>query len=226
MARRPELEQFAQRHGLKLITIGDLATYRRQTERLVRLEQTVGLPTSRGSFQLHMYRSLPDQELHLALCMGELPGEPPPLVRVHSQCLTGDVFGSLRCDCGSQLDLAMEMIAREGRGAIVYLRQEGRGIGLEHKIHAYALQEAGLDTVEANQRLGFEADLRDYSAAAQILRDLGVSRVRLLTNNPHKISGLKKYGIAVAERVPIVIPPVEYNVRYLEAKKRKLGHWL
>lgn len=226
MARRPELDQFAKRHGLRLITIGDLAAYRRRTERLVRLEQTVALPTALGEFRLNMYRSLPDQELHLALCMGDPAGEPPPLVRVHSECLTGDVFGSQRCDCGSQLDRAMQMIAGEGRGVIVYLRQEGRGIGLEHKIRAYALQEAGLDTVEANQCLGFEADVRDYSPAAQMLRDLGVTSVRLLTNNPRKVSGLRKYGIVVAERVPLVIPPIEHNARYLEAKKQKLGHWL
>lgn len=226
MARRPELIEFARRHGLKMISIGDLVTYRRRTERLVRLEQTVRLPTPLGVFQLHMYRSLPDKELHLALCMGDVGGAPPPLVRIHSECLTGDVFGSLRCDCGSQLDRAMRTIAEAERGVIIYLRQEGRGIGLEHKIHAYALQEVGLDTVEANRCLGFEADLRDYSAAAQILRDLGVSNIRLLTNNPLKVSGLEKYGIAVAERVPLVIPPGEYNARYLEVKKQKLGHWL
>ncbi|MCX7817733.1 MAG: bifunctional 3,4-dihydroxy-2-butanone-4-phosphate synthase/GTP cyclohydrolase II [Kiritimatiellae bacterium] len=226
MARRPQLEEFARRHHLQLISIGDLVAYRRRTERLIRLEQTVRLPTEMGVFQLHMYRSLPDGELHLALCMGEVAGSPPPLVRVHSECLTGDVFGSLRCDCGSQLDRAMRRIAAEQRGAVVYLRQEGRGIGLEHKIHAYALQETGLDTVEANQRLGFEPDMRDYSAAAQILRDLGVEQVRLLTNNPLKVAGLQKYGIVVIERVPLVIPPVEHNVRYLETKKRKLGHWL
>ena len=173
-----------------------------------------------------MYRAKPENEHHLALCLGRLEGDPPPLVRMHSECLTGDVFGSQRCDCGSQLHRAMAMVAEEGRGAVLYLRQEGRGIGLAHKIHAYALQEAGLDTVEANERLGFDPDLRDYSAAAHMLRDLGATRIRLLTNNPHKVEELEKYGITVAERIPLQIPPGAHNERYLRAKRDKLGHLL
>jgi len=174
-----------------------------------------------------MYRALPENEQHLALVLDRHPpSEQPPLVRVHSECLTGDVFGSRRCDCGDQLQLAMERIAQEGCGAIVYLRQEGRGIGLAHKLHAYALQEQGLDTVEANLRLGFDADLRDYYVAAQILRELGWTTVRLLSNNPRKVEGLRRYGIVVAERLPLVVPPTPHNERYLQTKREKLGHWL
>ncbi len=226
MARRPELSAFAVRHRLKMVSIADLVTHRRRTERLVRREQAIRLPTQWAVFQLHMYRAQPENEDHLALVLGDPAGRTAPLVRIHSECLTGDVFGSMRCDCGSQLRRSMELVAAEGCGVILYLRQEGRGIGLAHKIHAYALQEAGLDTVEANQRLGFDADLRDYSAAAQILRDLGVDGVRLITNNPKKVAGLEKYGVRVSERVPLVIPPTEYNERYLRAKKQKLGHLL
>lgn len=227
MARRPQLEAFARRHRLPLVTIADLVTYRRATERLVELERTVRLPTDFAEFRLHMYRALPEQEHHLALTLGALErGGAAPLVRMHSECLTGDVFGSQRCDCGRQLHEAMRRIAGEGRGAIIYLRQEGRGIGLAHKIHAYALQEAGLDTVEANKRLGFEPDLRDYYVGAQILRELGIRRVRLLTNNPHKVEGLRKYGVEVAERVPLVTPATPHNRRYLRAKREKLGHLL
>ncbi|MBU4459212.1 MAG: bifunctional 3,4-dihydroxy-2-butanone-4-phosphate synthase/GTP cyclohydrolase II [Verrucomicrobia bacterium] len=226
MARRPELATFARRHGLKMVSIADLVTHRRRHEHLVVREQVVRLPTHAAVFQLHMYRAQPENEVHLALVLGDLAGGAAPLVRVHSECLTGDVFGSMRCDCGSQLNRSMDMVAAEGRGAVLYLRQEGRGIGLAHKIHAYALQETGMDTVEANQKLGFEADLRDYSAAAQILRDLGVDAVRLITNNPAKVSGLEKYGVRVEERVPLVIPPTEDNARYLRAKKQKLGHLL
>lgn len=226
MARRPELAEFARRHKLRMVSIADLVTHRRCTERLVVREQVIRLPTKSAVFQLHMYRARPENEVHLALVLGEPAGNSRTLVRIHSECLTGDVFGSMRCDCGSQLHRSMDMVAAEGTGVILYLRQEGRGIGLAHKIHAYALQEAGLDTVEANQKLGFDADLRDYSAAAQILRDLGVDGVRLITNNPKKVSGLEKYGVSVCERVPLVIPPTEDNERYLRAKKQKLGHLL
>ena len=226
MARRPELTAFARRHGIRMVSVADLVVYRRRHEKLVHREQVVRLPTSAAVFQLHMYRSQPENEVHLALVLGDPAGTPPPLVRIHSECLTGDVFGSMRCDCGSQLRRAMEMVAAEGRGVILYLRQEGRGIGLAHKIHAYALQEAGLDTVEANEKLGFDADLRDYSAAAQILTDLGVDAVRLITNNPKKVSGIEKYGVRVTERLPLVIPSTVHNERYLRVKKQKMGHLL
>ena len=227
MARRPQLAALARRHRLALVTIADLVTYRRASERLVERERTVRLPTDAAEFRLHMYRALPEQDHHLALTLGARGGNGrAPLVRMHSECLTGDVFGSQRCDCGRQLQAAMRQIAAEGRGAVIYLRQEGRGIGLAHKIHAYALQETGLDTVEANRQLGFEPDLRDYYVGAQILRDLGLRRVRLLTNNPRKVEGLRKYGIEVVQRVPLVAPATEHNRRYLRAKRDKLGHWL
>jgi 3,4-dihydroxy 2-butanone 4-phosphate synthase / GTP cyclohydrolase II len=226
MARRDDLIAFARTHGLCLITIADLVVHLRRHERLVERERTVRLPTEWAEFQLHMYRVQPSGEHHLALTLGDLTQGGPPLVRMHSECLTGDVFGSQRCDCGMQLREAMRQIAAEGRGAILYLRQEGRGIGLAHKIHAYALQEAGLDTVEANEKLGFEPDLRDYSSAAQMLRDLGVPAVRLMTNNPHKVEELQLYGIEIAGRVPVIMTPGEHNERYLRAKKQKLGHML
>jgi 3,4-dihydroxy 2-butanone 4-phosphate synthase/GTP cyclohydrolase II len=226
MARLPELKEFAKKHSLKLISIADLVAYRRQRERMIERERKVKLPTAHGIFDLHLYRSLLDDKHHLALVMGKPEEQPSALVRVHSECLTGDVFGSLRCDCGSQLDSAMETIAREGHGVVLYMRQEGRGIGLAKKIHAYELQESGLDTVEANEQLGFEADLRDYGIGAQILADLGLRRIRLLTNNPRKIVGLKGYGLEVVERVPLVLPHTEHNKRYLAAKKEKLGHLL
>jgi 3,4-dihydroxy 2-butanone 4-phosphate synthase / GTP cyclohydrolase II len=226
MARRDDLIAFARRHALCIVTIADLVVHLRRHERLVERERTVRLPTEWAEFQLHMYRVLPSGEHHLALTLGDLTTGDPPLVRMHSECLTGDVFGSQRCDCGMQLHEAMRRIGAEGRGAVLYLRQEGRGIGLAHKIHAYALQEAGLDTVEANVKLGFEPDLRDYSSAAQILRDLGVRAVRLMTNNPRKVEELQLYGIEVAERVPVVIEPGEHNERYLRVKKQKLGHML
>lgn len=226
MARLPELIEFAHNHGLKIISIEDLKLYRRYHEKIIHLEQQVRLPTDLGMFRLYMYRSDEDNLLHLALTMGEVKKCTAPLVRVHSECLTGDVFGSLRCDCGSQLRQALKMIAQEGCGAVLYLRQEGRGIGLGAKIHAYALQERGLDTVEANETLGFAADARDYAVAAQILHDLGVSQVRLLTNNPAKLAGLEKAGIRVVERVPLIVPRTQFNERYLEAKKSKLGHLL
>ncbi len=227
MARGPELAAFARRHRLPLLTIAEIIAYRRRHEKLVECERSVRLPTDVAEFRLHMYRALPEGDHHLALTLGEETQKgPPPLVRVHSECLTGDVFGSQRCDCGGQLRLAMERIAREGRGAIIYLRQEGRGIGLAHKIHAYALQEQGLDTVEANRRLGFEADLRDYYVGAQILRDLGWMRVRLLSNNPHKVEGLIRYGVEVTERLSLIAPPTPHNRRYLRTKREKLGHLL
>lgn len=227
MARRSDLVVFARKHRLPMLSIADIVTHRRRTERLVELEQKVRLPTEAGEFQLLMYRANPESEHHLALRLGQpARGRRAPLVRIHSECLTGDVFGSRRCDCGDQLRGAMKMISNEGRGLVLYLRQEGRGIGLVHKIHAYALQDHGLDTVEANQKLGFDADLRDYYAAAQMLRDLGVRKVRLITNNPHKVESLERYGIRVVERVPLVFPATEHNRRYLATKKRKLGHML
>ncbi|MFH0953669.1 MAG: bifunctional 3,4-dihydroxy-2-butanone-4-phosphate synthase/GTP cyclohydrolase II [Verrucomicrobiota bacterium] len=226
MARLPELREFAAHHKLTMISIADLVAYRRQQEKLVELERKVRLPTSAGVFDLYLYRSLLDDKHHLALVMGTPAGQPSALVRVHSECLTGDVFGSLRCDCGSQLRASMAMIAAEGHGVLLYMRQEGRGIGLAKKIHAYELQEDGLDTVEANVQLGFEPDLRDYGIGAQILADLGLHRIRLITNNPRKIIGLKGYGLEVVERIPLVQPRTEHNEQYLEAKKTKLGHWL
>ncbi|SDT85794.1 3,4-dihydroxy 2-butanone 4-phosphate synthase / GTP cyclohydrolase II [Verrucomicrobium sp. GAS474] len=230
MARLPALRRFAARHGLKRCTIGALIEYRRRTERLVRRIESISLPTDHGPFTLHLYASDLDGAEHIALVRGDLPdpahqGE-PVLVRVHSECLTGDVFGSNRCDCGSQLDTALAAIARAGRGVLLYMRQEGRGIGLRGKIRAYKLQEEGLDTVEANLRLGYGSDLREYGLGAQILADLGLSRIRLLTNNPKKIVGLAGYGLEIAGRVPIRISANKHNRTYLETKRRKLGHLL
>ncbi len=225
MARGAELEAMVRQHGLVSISIAELVAYRKQTERMIRRETQVSMPTPFGVFQLRMYYSLAEDEHHLALIMGEPERrKEPTLVRMHSECLTGDVFGSQRCDCGSQLHAAMARIAAAGDGVILYLRQEGRGIGLAYKLHAYALQESGLDTVEANVRLGFDADHRDYCAAAQMLQDIGIERVRLLTNNPVKVMGLEQYGIVVEERLPLVIEPTEYNQIYLKTKKEKLGH--
>ena len=226
MARLPQLHAFAQAHGLKMLAIADLIAFRRRSERLIALVEEVGLPTAHGQFRLRLYRSSPDGMEHLALVKGDPAGAAAPLVRVHSECLTGDVFGSARCDCGSQLHAAMRMIEEEGCGVVLYMRQEGRGIGLANKLHAYKLQEKGLDTVEANISLGFAPDLRDYGVGAQILSDLGLKRIRLMTNNPKKLIGLQGYGLEVAERVPIVFEPGDFNRRYLETKREKMGHIL
>jgi 3,4-dihydroxy 2-butanone 4-phosphate synthase/GTP cyclohydrolase II len=224
MARLPELAAFARQHGLRLSSVAEIVAHRQRTEILVTPVRRVKLPTEHAHFDLVAFHSRLDQEDHLALVLGEPGAQSAPLVRLHSECLTGDVFGSLRCDCGAQLHSAQARIAAEGHGVIVYLRQEGRGIGLANKLHAYALQDEGLDTVEANRRLGFEADQRDYTLAAQMLRALGVSAVRLMTNNPAKIAGLERHGIRVAERIPLVVGETPHNRRYLDTKRAKLGH--
>jgi len=229
MARVDDLKKFAHAHNLKIGTMADLIQHRRRSEKLVRRVGQTKLPTHFGDFDLIAYKSELDEHLHLVLSKGDVGSAPmtqPVLVRIHSECLTGDIFASKRCDCGEQLHLAMEMIEREGCGAIVYLRQEGRGIGLENKIKAYQLQEDGFDTVEANEKLGFPPDKRDYGIGAQILNDLGVSKLRLLTNNPKKMVALEGYGIEISERVPIEASPIPENARYLHAKRTKLGHLL
>ena len=226
MARRPELEVFAKEHGLTFVTVAQLVAYRLQTERLVHRVAEARLPTEFGEFTVIAYRNDVDKAEHVALVKGEVTGQPNVLVRMHSKCLTGDVFGSRRCDCGPQLHAAMELVAQEGRGVIVYLDQEGRGIGLLNKIRAYALQDSGADTVQANQRLGFAPDLRNYGIGAQILRDLGLSSIRVMTNNPRKLVGLEGYGLEIVERVPLVADPTRDNLDYLRTKRDKLGHLL
>lgn len=225
MARTPQLVEFAKTHGLKVCTISDLIKYRLRFEKTVRRIIETKLPTPHGEFNLVLFESLIDGQQHAALTLGNIH-EPPVLVRVHSQCLTGDVFGSLRCDCGPQLEKALELVARAQRGVILYLRQEGRGIGLANKLKAYALQDQGLDTVEANQALGFDPDLRDYGIGAQILVDLGLSQIRLMTNNPRKVVGLEGFGLTLVDRVPLEIPPTPTTLKYLRAKRDKLGHLL
>jgi 3,4-dihydroxy 2-butanone 4-phosphate synthase/GTP cyclohydrolase II len=226
MARLPQLRKFNKRHRLKICTIADLIEYRRTREKLVEHVEVVKLPTDYGDFDLHLYRSKLDGQHHLALVHGDVAGREKVLVRVHSECLTGDVFGSRRCDCGSQLHQAMRQVAEAGRGVIVYMRQEGRGIGLAPKIKAYKLQEQGYDTVEANQKLGYDMDLREYGLGAQILVDLGLKTIRLLTNNPKKVVGLEGYGLKIVEQVPIRVKPNPHNARYLKAKREKMGHLL
>ena len=226
MARTPELFAFAKRHGLKICTIASLIEYRRRFEKLVRRVVTTKLPTEFGEFALFLYETSVDERQHVALVNGRVDDGSPTMVRVHSQCLTGDVFHSVRCDCGPQLRRALETIAQAGKGVVLYISQEGRGIGLTNKLKAYALQDQGLDTVEANRALGFEPDLRDYGIGAQILVDLGLKELLLLTNNPRKIVGLEGYGLHIVERVPIEIPPRPENAGYLTTKREKLGHWL
>ena len=226
MARLADITGFARRHSLKLMTIADLIAYRRERDRLVEAVEEVDLPTDYGHFRLKMYKSRLTGLEHLALVKGKVDDGRPVLVRVHSECFTGDVLGSKRCDCGHQLQLAMETIEKEGRGVVLYMRQEGRGIGLENKLHAYRKQEEGLDTVEANVALGFPPDLRDYGEGAQILSDLGVKSLRLMTNNPCKIAGLEGYGLTIAERLPLVIPANAHDRRYLATKRDKMGHLL
>ena len=225
MARIEDIQEFSRVHNLKLCTIQDLIAYRRQNECLVNEVESVDMPTEFGHFRLRMFRSESDGLEHLAIVKGDpASSDKPVLVRVHSECFTGDVLHSARCDCGSQLEAAMRAIEKEGCGVVLYMRQEGRGIGLANKLHAYALQEKGLDTVEGNERLGFSADLRDYGIGAQILSRLGINEIRLLTNNPTKVVGLEGHGLKIVERVPIIIPPGEFNRRYMETKREKMGH--
>ena len=226
MARLPELEVISEKFGINIVTIADLIAYRYRHEKLVHRIAEAKLPTPYGEFTVIAYKSDTDPDEHLALVMGDVATDDPVLVRVHSQCITGEVFSSLRCDCGEQITIAMKSIAEEGRGVLLYMRQEGRGIGIHNKIRAYALQDKGMDTVEANISLGFEADLRDYGIGAQILAQLGLSNIRLLTNNPKKVIGLESYGLKVVETVSIITHPNPYNSRYLETKQNKMGHLL
>ncbi len=225
MARLPDLKGFAREHGLKLITIADLIKYKMKREKMVRRVADVALPTKYGDFRSIAYESMLDSDCHLAIIKGEVADRKNVLVRVHSECLTGDALGSLRCDCGEQLERALSMVAAEGQGVILYMRQEGRGIGLANKLRAYELQDQGKDTVEANQELGFAPDLRDYGVGAQILADLGLTSIRLITNNPRKIVGLEGYGLQVTQRIPLQIKATKNNARYLDTKKKKLGHY-
>jgi 3,4-dihydroxy 2-butanone 4-phosphate synthase / GTP cyclohydrolase II len=226
MARRPQLEEFAARHDLKFVTVAQIVAYRLQRERLVHREVEATIPTPFGDWRMVAYRNDVDQHEHVAMIKGEVEGVPDVMVRMHSECLTGDVFHSMRCDCGEQLEGAMQQIEREGRGVIVYLRQEGRGIGLVHKLRAYNLQDQGMDTVEANEALGFRPDLRDYGIGAQILLDLGLSSVRILTNNPKKIVGMDGYGLSVSEQIPLAVEPNPHNSGYLRTKRERMGHLL
>lgn len=224
MARLPDLEKFAEKHGLKMGCVADIIAFRRQNERLVELAETVKLPTAYGEFDLYCFTARTNGQEHLALVHGDVAGKENVLCRVHSECLTGDVFHSCRCDCGSQLDTAMRMIAKEECGILVYMRQEGRGIGLANKLHAYHLQERGLDTVDANVRLGFAPDLREYGLGAEIIKFLGVKSIRLLTNNPRKIAGLDGYGLEISERVPLVMEANAYDKEYLDTKRDRMEH--
>ncbi|MEC9331932.1 MAG: bifunctional 3,4-dihydroxy-2-butanone-4-phosphate synthase/GTP cyclohydrolase II [Verrucomicrobiota bacterium] len=226
MARLPELRRFATKHKLKLCSIAQLIEFRRKREKLVALEEVIRMPTDFGEFELHLYRSNVDGEHHLALVKGKMNKQRRTLVRVHSECLTGDVFGSRRCDCGPQLQQAMKQVSEAGQGVILYMRQEGRGIGLAPKIKAYKLQQDGYDTVEANEKLGFPMDLREYGIGAQILADLGIKKIKLLTNNPKKIVGLEGYGLEIVEQVPILVKANKHNKKYLKTKREKLGHLL
>jgi 3,4-dihydroxy 2-butanone 4-phosphate synthase/GTP cyclohydrolase II len=226
MARMPQLEIISEKLGLKIVSVADLIAYRYRHERLVQRVAEAKLPTPFGEFTVIAYKSQTDPAEHLALVMGDVATDDPVLVRVHSQCLTGDVFHSLRCDCGEQVEMAMKRIAKEGRGVVLYMRQEGRGIGIHNKIKAYALQDKGMDTVEANLSLGFKADQRDYGVGAQILADLGIHNMRLMTNNPKKMSGLESYGLKITEQLPITTEPNPHNRRYLKTKQKKMGHLL
>jgi 3,4-dihydroxy 2-butanone 4-phosphate synthase/GTP cyclohydrolase II len=226
MSRLPQLKRFAKRHNLKIISVTQLIQYRMHKEKLVRRVAETRLPTEFGEWRCIAYKAITDPDEHVALVLGEVEGEEPVLVRVHSQCVTGDVFGSQRCDCGDQLQIAMKMISEAGKGVIVYMRQEGRGIGLHNKIKAYKLQDGGMDTVEANEALGFPADRRDYGIGMQILVDLGLRNLRLLTNNPTKRAGLEGFGLQIVERLPVLAKPNKHNLRYLETKRTKMGHLL
>ncbi|MBI2848515.1 MAG: bifunctional 3,4-dihydroxy-2-butanone-4-phosphate synthase/GTP cyclohydrolase II [Chloroflexi bacterium] len=226
MARMPDLEKFSAEHHIKIVSVAQLIEYRLRNDRLISRGAEALLPTKFGEFKAIAYRSAVDANQHVAFVLGDVSGDTPVLARVHSECLTGDVFGSIRCDCGDQLRRAMQIIGEAGKGVVVYMRQEGRGIGLHNKLRAYELQDSGMDTVEANEHLGFAPDLRNYGIGAQILKDLGVRKIRLLTNNPRKIVGIDGYGLKVVERIPIIISPNPQNIRYLETKRDKLGHLL